>query len=138
MEGENTTDHAPTSRVPSPSGDGPLRCYFHIWQRFTSDEHNTSDSVAEGEGQDMPRPPPAFDTPILRRLLQHIGASLDLDISSRDSSGRSYELSIVLDSGDPSVIHPITPVAPRRCYDTWLPGHAYCERTIARRAWSLR
>ncbi|KAI0693828.1 hypothetical protein BC835DRAFT_1415718 [Cytidiella melzeri] len=93
-------------------GDTSFTCSFHILQRFTGDEDSPMESRNGNLTCDVPRPPPAFDTLILRRLLRHIGASLRTESGSPDSSIRSYEMSIVLEPGAPSVVNPTVAIAP--------------------------
>ncbi|KAH9850034.1 hypothetical protein C2E23DRAFT_887746 [Lenzites betulinus] len=100
------------SRSDSPHSDanGPLRCSFHIAHRFAA-----SDTIltAEGSGSSSveeaahlsPRNHPSFKTLILRRLLQHVDATLDIDLPARGVFvGRYCALSVTLDRGAPSVV----------------------------------
>lgn len=101
-----------SSRQSSPtfSDEAPLRCNFLITHQFSGGEPQSCDLTVGGgaiSDTDVPRPQPAFDTLILRRLLRHIGGSLSEDGSSRNSpQSRSYEMTIVLGSGNPSVVNP--------------------------------
>ena len=99
------------SRVPSPSGDASFRCKFQISHKFTGDDHLVHGTSQEGV-TDISRPLPTLDSLILRRLLRHIGATLDIDSNPHDFSGRSYEMSIVLEPGAPSVVDPTITIAP--------------------------
>ncbi len=99
------------SRVPSPSGDSPLRCKFEILHQFTGDEYDPSDE-RDQETMDVPRPPTNFDSLILQRLLRHIGATLEFNTETQDGPGRSYVMSIVLEPGAPFAVNPTVTVAP--------------------------
>lgn len=97
------------SRLPSPSDDTSFRCNFVITHKYS----NTPDNSSLGEDggvKDSLRPAPAFDSLILRRLLQHIGVSLTAE--SEGPTVRSYEMSVLLEPGEPSAVNPSAAVAP--------------------------
>ncbi|CAL1701509.1 unnamed protein product [Somion occarium] len=91
--------------TPSPDPGGYLRCIFYIAHKFGTGQ--SGDITAN-------RTQPHFSSLILRRLLRHIGgAVLDVEANPRDTFvGRSYEMSIVLEPGELTVLNPpglITP-----------------------------
>lgn len=91
--------------TPSPNLDSSFRCMFHIAHRYRFPE--ATDAAPQ-------RSEPQFSSLILRRLLRHVGASLEIEASPRVPVliGRSCELTIVLEPGEPSVLNPqglITP-----------------------------
>lgn len=91
-----------------------LRCNFVIVHNFTGSGPAFSDAE---HGHLLPgnviyRPQPALDTLILRRLLGHIGATLGVDTASRNGPySRSYDMTIVLEPGEPAVINPSVTVS---------------------------
>ncbi|OCH86214.1 hypothetical protein OBBRIDRAFT_738387 [Obba rivulosa] len=100
---------------PIPHPDEPLRCTFRVVHRFLVPESSDPSTPARFSGPQIPllvtRPEPSFKTLFLRRLLRHVGASLDVGIQSRIAfAGRSCELSIILERGSPSVVDPHTQV----------------------------
>ncbi|KAI0091875.1 hypothetical protein BDY19DRAFT_1084186 [Irpex rosettiformis] len=110
-EGVLASGDLTASHVLSPSGDTCFRCKFQILHQFTGDDHTTHDTDWT-DSTDAPRLPPTFDSLILRRLLRHIGATLDFDTNPQNFLGRSYEMSILLEPGAPSVVDPTVTVAP--------------------------
>ncbi|EMD40602.1 response regulator receiver [Gelatoporia subvermispora B] len=123
---------APVRSSPVPDPDEPLRCTFYIAHRFLVPEGSDPNmlNVPDPDIILLPppsRPEPSFKTLILRRLLRHVGASLDVDIQSRHSFvGRPCELSIVLDRGSPSVVDHSTQHTPEDAN-----YHGYPEFRIA-------
>ncbi|RDX53606.1 hypothetical protein OH76DRAFT_1342864 [Lentinus brumalis] len=100
--------------------DAPLRCTFHIAHRFGMQEPSSAAAESEDPSVELdpsPSPPsqsdssarnqPSFQSLILRRLLQHIGAHLETDVRPRSTIvGRCCFLSTTLDRGAPSVVDP--------------------------------
>ncbi|CDO74625.1 hypothetical protein BN946_scf184325.g12 [Trametes cinnabarina] len=109
----------PRSGSPQFGTDEPLRCSFHIAHRFGMSEPNSPvvDLSAES-GIDASSPPPtrnqpSFNTLMLRRLLQHVDAQLEVDAPSRVALvGRCCVLGVTLDRGSPSVVDPAVSLAP--------------------------
>ncbi|KAI0921389.1 hypothetical protein AcW1_004617 [Taiwanofungus camphoratus] len=104
------------SSSPITDVDGPLRCTFHIAHRFSAVESAESNNVDAFESDSVPqspslssfaRPQPCLKTLFLRRLLRHIGASLEADVRPQTPSvQRPYELTVILDRGSPFVVDP--------------------------------
>ncbi|KAI0347427.1 hypothetical protein BDW22DRAFT_527311 [Trametopsis cervina] len=111
-QGEPVSAGEPTSRLPSPSDDTSFRCNFLITHKFSNGVSTPGESsLGEEDGvKDSLRPAPTFESLILRRLLQHIGASLTAE--SEGPGGRSYEMSVLFEPGEPSAVNPTTAVAP--------------------------
>ncbi|KAH9894401.1 hypothetical protein C8Q73DRAFT_515355 [Cubamyces lactineus] len=111
---------APRSGSPRFGTEGPLRCSFHIAHRFGTSEPNTpadeanADSSGEAEIPSPPvRNPPSFQTFVLRRLLEHVDAQLDVDIQTKGTFvGKCCTLAVTLDRGSPSVIDPAVNLTP--------------------------
>ncbi|KAI0824651.1 hypothetical protein BC628DRAFT_1321751 [Trametes gibbosa] len=109
---------APRSGSPPLDMHGPLRCSFHIAHRFAiSDSMSTTgdygSSQAEEAARFSSRNHPSFKTLILRRLLQHVDATLDIDAPARGVFvGRYCVLSVTLDRGAPSVVDPAVNLSP--------------------------
>ncbi|KAI0332447.1 hypothetical protein GY45DRAFT_476735 [Cubamyces sp. BRFM 1775] len=111
---------APRSGSPHFGVEGPLRCSFHIAHRFGTSETNTTAEGANAESPreaEAPSPPsrnqPSFKTLVLRRLLQHVDAQLDVDIQTKGAFvGRCCTLAVTLDRGSPSVIDPAVNLTP--------------------------
>lgn len=106
----------PGSSSPVLDSDGPLRCTFHIAHVFSSRESASPDGAKDTSAASPPplRNHPAFKTLILRRLLHHIGASLDVDVHPKTShpDGRCCELSVTLERGLHSVVNPLVTLPP--------------------------
>lgn len=91
-----------------PKDDAPIRCTFHVTHRFGSPE-----ASAEGASNTV-RPQPSYGSLILRRLLRHVGASLEVDPSPVETTvGHSCRISITLEPGAPSLVNPNTPLTPQ-------------------------
>ncbi|KAI0363566.1 hypothetical protein BV20DRAFT_957970 [Pilatotrama ljubarskyi] len=110
---------APRSGSPHFGADEPLRCSFHIAHRFGTSEPNTpvEEPGAESpEGTPTPLPSrntPSFQTLILRRLLQHVDAQLDVDVPAKGPFvGRCCVLAVTLERGSPSVVDPAVSLTP--------------------------
>ncbi|EED77289.1 predicted protein [Postia placenta Mad-698-R] len=91
---------------------GPLRCTFHLMHRYAS-AHSTRSGAGTSEDGSVPNSPPSFRTSpsfktlILRRLLRHVGASLEEDVPPRSfSAGKTYALTVQFERGSPSVVDP--------------------------------
>ncbi|KAK7695548.1 hypothetical protein QCA50_000184 [Cerrena zonata] len=91
--------------TPSPNLDTSFRCLFHIAHRYRLTE------AADGAPQ---RSEPQFSSLILRRLLRHVGAALEIEAKPRVPVliGRSCELAIVFEPGEPSVLNPQALITP--------------------------
>ncbi|KAI9066391.1 hypothetical protein FKP32DRAFT_1565927 [Trametes sanguinea] len=110
---------APRSGSPHFGTDEPLRCSFHIAHRFGMSESTEPavDLPSDTEVDPSSRPPsrnqPSFKTLILRRLLQHVDAQLEVDVPSRNAFvGRCCLLGVTLDRGSPSVVDPAVSLTP--------------------------
>ncbi|KAI9001328.1 hypothetical protein BD414DRAFT_431734 [Trametes punicea] len=110
---------APRSGSPHLGTDEPLRCSFHITHRFGTEPSTPVAELVTGQvdestpGSLPSRSQPSFKTLILRRLLQHVDAQLDVDVQSKSPFvGRSCVLAITLDRGSPSVVDPAVNLTP--------------------------
>ncbi|CCM03366.1 uncharacterized protein FIBRA_05496 [Fibroporia radiculosa] len=116
--GVANSDPVTRSSSPAHDYDGPLRCTFHITHRFASSDASGAELVDGDRGfTSSPisalRPEPSLKTLFLRRLLRHVGASLETDVPPRGlSSGRPCNLHITLDRGLPSVVDPTVSISP--------------------------
>ncbi|KAI0637941.1 hypothetical protein C8Q77DRAFT_1153635 [Trametes polyzona] len=111
------------STSPNSDTEGPLRCSFHIAHRFGTAEPtpavtpsaDDTTSVRLGELAESPpiRGVPSFKSLILRRLLQHVDAQLDVNAQSKSTFiGRCCVLAVTLDRGSPSVVDPAVNLSP--------------------------
>lgn len=97
----------PSRSSPSPSLENSLLCTFHVTQRFGLTGPSTHGDPFHT------RPKPTFSSLILRRLLRYVNASLETDLRPKGLfTGRSCELSVVLEPGDPNTFHATTPITP--------------------------
>ncbi|KAI0356499.1 hypothetical protein OH77DRAFT_206893 [Trametes cingulata] len=110
---------APRSGSPHFGADEPLRCSFHIAHRYgTSEPGAYVDGSVAGSTDETPKPPPSrnapsFQTLILRRLLQHVDAQLEVDVQAKSGFvGRCCVLAVTLDRGSPSVVDPAVSLTP--------------------------
>ncbi|KDQ65024.1 hypothetical protein JAAARDRAFT_28689 [Jaapia argillacea MUCL 33604] len=86
--------------------DGALWCSFDIAHKFAS-----IDSPSDDESSASPpfRSPPQLQSLLLRRLLGHVGATLESDLLPKNfPHGRSCRMSMSLEHGDPSIVNPST------------------------------
>jgi osomolarity two-component system response regulator SSK1 len=99
--------HAPSS--PVLGSDGPLSCLFDIAHNFTSSDASSTHEASRDPSQPLEplsRPPPSFNTLILRRLLRQVGASLACDLQPKAfAGGRACELTVTLERGSPLVVN---------------------------------
>ncbi|KAH9843946.1 uncharacterized protein C8Q71DRAFT_730652 [Rhodofomes roseus] len=101
---------------PSSDAEGPLRCTFQIAHGTTAaNSTRTSDAGASEAGSAPPSPStasfrsqPSLRSLFLRRLLSHVGATLELDVQPKGAlpAGRFCELAVNLDRGSPAVVDP--------------------------------
>ncbi|KAI0796524.1 hypothetical protein C8Q75DRAFT_710785 [Abortiporus biennis] len=99
-------DHRNSSSLPMGAEDR-LRCTIHVAHRFSTADY------ASDSGCGLSRPQPVLNSLMLRRLLRHIGASIETDMKPKGFFlGRSCEVSLVLEPGTLSTIDSCTPVTP--------------------------
>ncbi|KAH9938512.1 uncharacterized protein B0H18DRAFT_17714 [Fomitopsis serialis] len=109
----NGTDAGRVS--PSVDSESPLRCTFQIAHRTASVTSTYSGDAGESDAGSVPPSPsasfqlqPSFKSLFLRRLLSHVGATLELNVQPKGASpaGRLCELTVTLDRGSPAVVNP--------------------------------
>ncbi|KZT20652.1 hypothetical protein NEOLEDRAFT_1140490 [Neolentinus lepideus HHB14362 ss-1] len=91
--------------------DAPIRCVFDVFHKFG----RTPSTVVNGSSLDS-RPvssqssrsrPQLESSLLLRRLLRHIGASLEVNLPTRNNKpGRTCQMTMCLERGDPSAVNP--------------------------------
>lgn len=86
--------------------DAPIRCVFEVFHKFSRTPPITTSP--DNEPLSPPsRPRPQLNSLLLKRLLRHIGASLDVDLPTRNHKpGRTCQLTMCLERGDPSAVNP--------------------------------
>ncbi|KAG8903071.1 ssk1 response regulator receiver [Tulasnella sp. 403] len=98
-------EDAATSDITSPAtsvdSDDPLMCTVEITHKFASPSLPQDDGPPPEPSE--PRPHPEFNTLILRRLLRHVRATLQTDVTpssaSSPRSSRTVEFSVLLSPG---------------------------------------
>ncbi|TFY80634.1 hypothetical protein EWM64_g3378 [Hericium alpestre] len=98
----------PDSLYAIPDPDKPLRCTFTITHVFAPSD--SMSSSADNSAPSASREPPSLKTHILDRLLEDIHASFRCE-DPTDFTGRSCQLTVVLDRGSPAVVNPAVVLA---------------------------
>ncbi|TFK56253.1 hypothetical protein OE88DRAFT_1652915 [Heliocybe sulcata] len=94
--------------------DAPIRCVFDVFHRLgraSSSASTASSPDTHPVSSQRSRSQPELDSLLLRRLLRHIGASLEVGLPTRNNKpGRTCQMTMCLERGDPSAVNPAVSV----------------------------